>query len=444
MKHKDASLPRNALLHYGFIAFPIAFAGMPLYVHAPDFYTTEFQLSLSSIGLALLFLRFIDAIQDPLIGRLSDRFSHKRLLIMLMAALVLVLSFTGLFQPILQQGTLVWFAFMMLLATTAFSTLSINLNTAGGLWTRDSHQKTRITAFREAFGLAGLLLAVLLPAILMQNMTKMDTFLWVSGVLVFLVVIGIITFLTWYRRYFDDQTTPSVHRKESILTSLKAISSYTRRFFIIYGISMLASSIPAVLVLFFIRDRLGAESHTGLFLALYFLSGAAGMPLWQFASRRWNKYHAWIMAMCLAVATFFWAYFLGNGDIWQYAVICVLSGIAFGADLALPPSILADHIHAGQQEQHASLQFGVFAFLAKTVLAVASAIVFPLLDWSGFQAGQINSREALWTLSLTYAAIPCAIKLTAAFMLWRMQPTQSGENHAQNTHPIADRSRHHV
>jgi Na+/melibiose symporter-like transporter len=147
--------------------------------------------------------------------------------------------------------------------------------------------------------------------------------------------------------------------------------------------------------------------------------------------------------MLLAIMSFFWAFFLTEGDIWQYAVICIFSGIAFGADLAIPPSMLADQIHEQNNEHHAALQFGIFAFLAKAALAIGSAFVFTFLDWSGFRAAKGNTGEALFFLSLTYAAIPCAIKLCAAAILWRISPTQLGENHDQNTTHNPDTNRSH-
>ena len=46
-------------------------------------------------------------------------------------------------------------------------------------------------------------------------------------------------------------------------------------------------------------------------------------------------------AMLLGCLAFVWAALLGAGDGWQYASVCLLSGLALGADLALPPALLA-------------------------------------------------------------------------------------------------------
>ena len=223
---------------------------------------------------------------------------------------------------------------------------------------------------------------------------------------------------------------------------LNSTPTTTRKFFAIYTVSMLASSIPALLVLFFIRDRLEAQTYTGLFLALYFLAGVAGMPVWQYASRRYNKYTAWMIAMVLAVASFVWAWFLGSGDVWQYGLICITSGIAFGADLALPPAILADYIHEQKSEDTATSQFGLFAFLAKLALALASVIALPLLDITGYKPGLNNDSNTLQALGFIYAVIPCLLKIISISMLWRFQKSNhSGEDNVQNN---SIRSRAHV
>jgi len=399
------------LVLYSVLALPLAFAGMPLYVHAPDYFTTHHNISLASIGFALLFLRFLDALQDPIIGRLSDKHAQHRKIIITIASIILVVSFGFLFQPLI-QNKLVWFCVFILLATTSFSVISINLNSLGGLWARNKIQSNKITSFREAFGLIGLLLAILLPSILQTSSTPNQAFLYVSIVLAVLAVIGLVCHYKWC---FSGGAYSTYNFK----FSLKNIPKQTRNLFLAYGFSMLASSIPALLVLFYIRDLLGAESYTGLFLLLYFISGAVGMPLWQYLSNKYGKYTSWLIAMSLATFVFIWAYFLSASDIWQYAIICILSGIAFGADLSLPPAILADDIIKYKLQNQASSLFSILTFLSKLSLALASAIVLPLLDYQGFVPAMANSQQALHALSLAYAIVPCFIKLVSIILLKR-------------------------
>ena len=100
-------------------------------------------------------------------------------------------------------------------------------------------------------------------------------------------------------------------------------------------------AIAATLSLFYIADVLQLESYSGAFLALYFVSGAISLPLWLILTRRLDKTITWMIGSILAVTGFVWAVQLGAGDIVPYAIVCMLSGAALGADLVLPTAIAA-------------------------------------------------------------------------------------------------------
>jgi Na+/melibiose symporter-like transporter len=62
-------------------------------------------------------------------------------------------------------------------------------------------------------------------------------------------------------------------------------------------------------------------------------------------------------------------------------------------------------------------------------LALAAGLSLPLLGWLGYQPGQ-QDAQALWALSFAYGAVPCALKLMAAFVIsrWFINPTHNGES----------------
>jgi glycoside/pentoside/hexuronide:cation symporter, GPH family len=437
------NLPRGTLAQYGFLALPVAFAGLPIYILAPDFYATQYGLSLALLGVILLALRIFDAVQDPIIGWLSDRHSRHVMPIMIGSAILLSLGIYALFHPQGEDAAL-WFTISMLVTVTAYSVLSINLNALGALWSQDINQRTRITSTREMFGLLGLLIAVMLPETLKRYGEAGNVYTTYSSILLGLMLAGILLFARWLKQ---QPITRSMYRvtPHGIWGQLFALPVVTRRFFLVYGITVLASSIPAILVLFFIRDRLGAEAYSGLFLLLYFVSGAVFMPLWQRLSRRYGKYPAWLMGTLLAVASFVWAFVLETGDIWQYALVCIASGAALGADLALPPSILADHISRNESSDSAATQFSLLTLLTKAGLAVGSALALPMLDIAGFRPAQENDVLALFALSAAYALAPCLIKLLAAGLMYRFFIANPEESYHENISTIhSPRSRTHA
>ncbi|MCH2037023.1 MAG: MFS transporter [Rickettsiales bacterium] len=425
-------LSRPSLLCYGILALPLAFAGMPLYIYAPDFYAVQFELSLASLGLILLAIRAFDAIQDPVIGMISDRFVAKRFVIIGIGILILGISFYMLFHPN-ENMILAWFTISMVLATTAFSIISINLYSLGAVLTDEKHERTRIVSYREAIGIIGLILASVLPTVLQQYYDSVEAFELLSMIFITILAVSGAIFLKGAPSKIAVIGTKAKER------FFRSFSKAHLRFFTIYGISLLASAIPAVLVLFFIRDRLGAEEYTGLFMLMYFGAGIAGMPLWQKLSKKYGKLEAWIASMVIAVLAFVWVLLLSEGDLWQYGVICLASGLALGAELTLPSSILGDMLPS---EQNASGQFSIMTFLFKTTLAIASGTTLVLLDIAGYQPAQENTTQALAWLSIAYALIPCILKLISSLLLWRWIQThkKEGDSNVSLTH---DNRSHH-
>ena len=418
---------RPALLTYGALALPLAFAGLPVYLHAPDFYATSYGLTLAALGGVLLALRAVDAVQDPLIGVLSDRFAHRRRAILLAGGFLLMAGFAGLFNPPavmgeMGGGALIWFALNVFICTTGFSIVTINYQALGGLWRVSRTGRTRITATREAFGLVGILAASILPSVLSNRYDAAVAFQIVSLVLAVLLLVGGFLFARWHRR---AQIADAVHSAggPTGAAKLRGIlrSDWGKRFYGIFFISNFASAIPAVLVLFYIRDRLAAAEWTGAFLLVYFLSGATSMPVWQIAARRTGKAKAWAVSMIVAVATFVWAFTLGPGDIVPFAIVCALSGAALGADLALPPAMVADRIADTGHQDRAASYFAASAFFAKASFALATGVSLPVLDALGYVPGIQATAGAAFGLSAVYALAPCAIKIVSVVWLLRTQ-----------------------
>ena len=116
------------------------------------------------------------------------------------------------------------------------------------------------------------------------------------------------------------------------------------------------------------------------------------------------------------------AVFLGTGDVPAFAVVCVGTGLALGADLMLPPAIQADVIDvdtAETGEQRAGFYFAVWGFATKLALAAAVGVAFPLLAAAGFSPGAgAASKSGLSTLAFLYAGLPVILKLCAIALMW--------------------------
>jgi Na+/melibiose symporter-like transporter len=152
----------------------------------------------------------------------------------------------------------------------------------------------------------------------------------------------------------------------------------------------------------------------------YFAAGALSMPLWVRLVARIGLARAWLAGMVLAVLAFAWAALLGTGDVAAYTAVCVASGLALGADLALPGALLAGVIQrAGHASRLEGAYFGWWNFATKLNLALAAGVALPLLGAFGYAPGA-RDEQALQALTLAYCLLPCALKLVAAALLYKL------------------------
>ena len=405
-----------ALFAYGLFGMPLAMAALPLYVHLPKFYGDHLGVPLAALGGVLLLLRLADGVIDPLLGAWSDRARSRKRLIAL-AVPVLGAGMAALFAPQV-SGTvplLVWLGVALAAVYLAFSLATISHNAWGAELSFDTVERTRITAAREGLALVGVVLASIAPMLMGGDggeATGLPRFAFAFAL--FLAVCAAITLAATP----DVERVP--HRRRLMFADMVApLADPTfRRLLAAFMANGIASAIPATLVLFYIADVLEAETWQGHFLALYFIAGAAGMPLWVKLSARAGKVRAWGVAMVVAIAAFVWAASLGAGDAIAFAVVCALSGLALGADLALPPSLLADVIGRDGRMHETGTHFGLWTLATKLNLALAAGIALPLLGFLGYTPGS-RDPAAVHALALVYAAAPCVLKLGAVAALHR-------------------------
>ncbi len=133
---------------------------------------------------------------------------------------------------------------------------------------------------------------------------------------------------------------------------------------------------------------------------------------------------AWLVGTALSVMAFVGAFGLSAGDSTGFMVVCALSGIGLGADLAVPAALLAGVVQkaprAGQVE---GVYFGWWNSASKLNLGLASGIALPLLAWAGYSPGS-RTPEAIEALKLAYVLVPCVLKALAASFLWRWHTLQ--------------------
>ena len=410
------AIPRRQLFAYGALGLPLAMAALPVYVHVPRLYAEAADMRLSLLGALLLAARLLDAAIDPLLGGWSDRAASRQRLILL-ALPCLALGMLALLQPP-ASGAPWWLLASMLLTYFGFSLASVAYQAWGAELGRDAGERTRLTASREGFGLLGVVLAATLPGLLSPDLARgLSGFAQLFPLLLFALA-------AWTLAGSPPSAAPTL-ASGSLFGDLRGVLEERafRRLLAVFVVNGIAAALPATLVLFYVADVLQAEAWSGAFLALYFVSGVAFLPLWVILARRVGRVPIWIASMLVAVVSFAWAWGLGAGDVWPLAVVCLLSGAALGADLTLPAALVADLAeHRGGvaravgKSARAGAYFGWWNLVAKLNLALAAGLALPLLDLVGYQPGVVGTSGGLAAI---YCLLPLVFKTTAAVLAWR-------------------------
>ena len=402
----------RAGLGYGLLGLPLAFVALPLYVHLPHVYASRYGMSLATLGGVLLLARLFDALTDPWLGRLGDRLyarspSHLMIASGLAAALLVLGMALLFFPPWTPPGNPLALLLMLMITCLAFSLLAIAHQSWGARLGGDEVQRARIVAWREGAGLVGVVLASVLPSVLGWGE-------WVT-VFALTLVAGLWAWSQSRPPPVASAGTPRAWR-EDLLHPWRYAPF--RRLMGVFVVSGMASAVPATLVLFFIQDRLNAPAFEPLFLATYFMAAALSMPLWMRAVARWGLARCWLAGMLLSVSVFLWAATLSGGDVAGFWWVCALSGLALGADLALPGALLAGLIaERGDRGLREGAYFGWWNLAGKLNLALAAGLALPLLELLGYQPGT-TAPQGLQALTLAYAVLPSALKLLAAAGLY--------------------------
>lgn len=386
-------------------AMMLASAGIPLYIHLPQFAAVELGIGLGTVGAILLAIRLVDLVQDPAIGWLVDRWPSAQVPFAMLAAGGLALGFPLLFSLTAGPGVVVRLVAILIGLFTAYSLGMILLygRSATLARTREPGELLTLAAFREGGMLAGVIFAAIAPAVLVTLGASGNAYpafgLALGG---FALLTALLTRPIWAR--------PVLAGRPLSLPSLAEAGAL--RLLALAVLNSLPVALTSTLFLFFVEDRLQLAGYAGGLLVLFFLSAGLSVPFWTRLSQRVGPRQTLLIAMPLAIASFVGAAFLGPGDLLAFVLICAISGATLGADMVLLPAMFS--IALTRSGLNASTAFGIWSFAGKLALALAAFLALPLLEQQGFQPGGDNDPRALGALTLTYAILPCVLK-SAAF-----------------------------
>jgi Na+/melibiose symporter-like transporter len=401
---------KTNIFNYSFIALPIAFASVPIYIFLPDYYHTSFGVNLTILSIVLFGLRIFDAVLDPLIGWYCDRFEHFEKVSFIAIIAIFILGISIVCIPVF-SNKLANLGIGIFLTTLAFSYLTIFVATKGALWLKTDAEKSTVISVREVFNIIGVLIASVLPFVLLLFFSQQASYTIYSIIASILIVIAGTLFLKWLSLSSKNLTKENHNFK--ISEYFKAFNRDGMFLFLAYLLSALGTAIPAVTIVFFSRYILETPDYTGLYIFVYSLGAVLFIPFIRKIAIKIGIIKTWGLALIFCVCIFIFALSLGKGDTVGFSIISFLAGLGFASELILPSILLAKWIDCKERKNLGNGYYAILAFLGKFCFALATIIALPILN------SQLNTTNAdiTLTLKIIYCVFPCIAKLLAAVVL---------------------------
>lgn len=409
-----------------------------------------------------------DAINDPLVGRLSDRLRTpwgRRRPFLLIFALPFGLSFILLWAAPdweSQAARLAYVTLAYILFDTVTTFVAIPFLSLTPELAPDYDERTTLAGFRIFFQLFASLAVVVAAPLIVDGMmaggfSQQQGFMLVAALFGLTGSLPFMLMALLFRERQGSEETDAL----PLLTTLKmAWSNVPFRFAVgIHLLNWAAVDMVAMLMPFFLLywvargDLLAKVSFFGLPLALesaffgvLMMACILSLPFWLWFARRRNKQEAYLLGMALFLVAELLLFWVAPGQIGQTLALAMLAGFGIATAYALPDSIFPDILEWDElrtRRRQEGIYYGARAFLRKLSAALTLFLALQFLGWSGYitpPEGVVTFQQpdsALVAIRLLVSPVG-ALMIFGALLLARFYPL-TRERHARIRRLLAQR-----
>ena len=422
------------------------------------FLTNIAGLNPALAGRVLLIGKIWDAVNDPIVGVLSDRTRSRwgrRHAWMIWGGIPFgIFFFLEWIVPHFSnnsdtnQWALFWYyVIISLLFNTAFTAINLPYTALTAELTKDYHERTTLNSFRFAFSIGGSILSLGLGQVIFQVIPDGQQKYLVLAIICTILSVLPIYWCVWgttdptaANQWRDavavEETPPITEVEESIPFGQQFKIAFANKPFLyvigIYLFSWLSFQLTAAIIPYFLVNWMGQGSY---FIAALLVQTVALIMLfvWNLVSRRIGKRGVYFMGMSLWIIAQAGLFFLPRYQVGLMYVLFIMAGFGIATAYLVPWSMLPDvieldELNTGQRREGVFYAFMVL--LQKIGLALGLWLVGEALNQAGFitaQPGQplpTQPDSALLAIRLVVGPLPtifliCGLVLAYFYPLTR-------------------------
>lgn len=421
-----------SVLAYASPVLPLTFLFGPLAI-LQGIYAKYYGISLTTIATVVLVSRFFDAVTDPLIGSLADRYSGRkgsRKLFILIGGLLFITASWFLYVPP-ENITGGYFLFWFMIFFLAYTLFEIPHLAWGSELVEDFKSKNRLYSFRLCSGYIGsaLFFTVPLLPIFENNDITPETLRWSVSLAILLMILSLVACI----RYVPSPKVGPIKLEESApkINRSKALNSilFNKPFVILMGAQICSgfgSGMWFALFFLFVDCFLGLGDGFALAYLVSFCISILSLVLWYKLANQYGKKITWVLGMVSVAIGLAKTGMLSPGaDGWFSLLFCMtLITCGFAAFGVMVPSLISDVADFGKlkyNRDNTATYFALYTFMNKTLAAAGGALGLAIASWYGFDPLNNSYSEAtIFGLRIAVSGIPMVMIFASIFLIFQI------------------------
>jgi GPH family glycoside/pentoside/hexuronide:cation symporter len=418
------------------------------------FFLNAFLLDVAGLrpaaaGAIFLIVKVWDAVNDPLLGILSDRtrsrWGRRRPWLLFAAVPFGVMFFLQWVVPPLSDAGKFWYYLIVaLLLDTAYTAVNVPYAALTPELTHDYDERTNLSSFRFSFSILGGVFAAFLHTLIVGAFSDVFRGYLASAAIwsFFIIIPNFITFAFTREVHFQEARPEG----PGILDGLRV--AFRNKPFVyvtvIYLLSWLSIQFVQSNLILYVRYWIGAEEVFGTLVLAVQVSAFLFVLVWTRVSKRIGKQTTYYIGMSFWVLVSVVLFLVQPGQIGLLYLLAILAGGGVSIGYLIPWSMLPDvvehdELETGQRRE--GIYYGFFVFLQKLGLSLGLAISNFTLEAAGYLTPAPGAPPpvqppAVLLALRTFVSLAPAVVLLISFAAVRAYPI-TRERHAAMREELA-------